>query len=385
MSITLVRRACLTRWAGLLMGASVGISAPLAATASSPTWGSWGPVSIGETAVASDGTIFTSDCGNARIYRVRSDGSLAVFAGSGPGGFDNGYSGDGGPALDAHFGCPVGLLFDPAGNLLIVDHLNDAIRKIDRRGIVTTIAGRGPLFTWSHGPWVPGPSGRTGDGGPATEAVLDAPWRIWLDPAGNLFIADRDHDAIRKVDRSGIITTVAGTGQRGYGGDGGQAILARIDRPLDMTTDPSGRLVIADENNARLRRVDARGVITTIGGTGKLGCTADGARATAVPIQNPESVRVLDDGTVIFGSVECHTIRAIRPDGTLVRFAGTGTDGCSGLDGGLAVQADLSAPSGLTLLRNGELLVGDGGCNVILRIDRQGRSHIVADATSAPG
>src|SRR5262245_14356412 len=382
MSRTLVRRAVIACVAGILVGASLIVAAAPAAVASTPTWGSFGPVSIGETAVGPDGTIYTTDCGNARIYRVRSDGSLAVFAGSGPGGFDNGYSGDGGPALEAHFGCPIGLQFDAAGDLLVGDHLNDVVRMIDPHGIVSTIAGRGPLFKWSHGPWIPGLGKKAGDGGPATGAILDAPVRLWLDPSGNLFIADRDHDAIRKVDPAGIITTVAGTGQRGYSGDGGPATLAKIDRPLDMTTERGGTLLIADENNARIRRVGTDGVITTVGGNGKLGCAADGSPAVDTPIQNTGSIGVMGDGTIIIASVECHSVRAIRPDGSLVRFAGTGSDGCSGLDGGLALEADLGAPLGLTILPNGEILMGDGGCNVILRIDLQRRIHVVADAAT---
>ena len=127
-------------------------------------------------------------------------GKVSVIAGTGPGGFLNGYTGDGGPALDAEFSCPTGLAFDRKGNLFVTDHLNNAIRRIDRAGIVTTVAGQGPYVP---GPWTPGVGERAGDGGPATLAVFDQPWGIAFDAHGNLLIADREHDAVRMVNTGG--------------------------------------------------------------------------------------------------------------------------------------------------------------------------------------
>ena len=198
MSTSLVQRALALATSTLIALTAAGLTAfanvPAAAASDPPaTWGTSGPVGFGDMAFGSDGSIYTPDCRNARIYRVLPDGTVTVFAGAGDGGFDNGYSGDGGPALAAHFGCPISVISDGSGGLLVTDHLNDVIRRIDSHGIVSTVAGTGPLSTWSHGAWVPGVGKHAGDGGPAIEAVFDAPWGIERDPGGRLFIADRDH------------------------------------------------------------------------------------------------------------------------------------------------------------------------------------------------
>ena len=321
MSTSFVRRALALATTSILALGAVA-AAPAAMTAHGwgshlpQTFGTFDVPGFGELVRGPDGAIYTSDCGNARIYRFDQRGHGSVFAGAGDGGFDNGYSGDGGPALLAHFGCPMGMVVDRTGALLVADHLNDVIRRIDRRGIVSTIAGVGPLYEGYDPGWTDGVGPAAGDGGPALKAGFDAPWGIELDLAGNLYIADRDHDAIRKVDTHGIISTLAGTGVRGYSGDGGQATSAMLDRPLDVAPAWGGVRYIADENNARIRRVDAFGRITTIGGTGELGCTGDGGPATAAPIQNPNSLDLGWDGTLYFSEAECNIVRAIRPDGT---------------------------------------------------------------------
>jgi hypothetical protein len=202
------------------------------------------PFAPGPVVVGPDGSLYTSDCYAARIYRVTAAGTISVFAGTGPGGFLNGYTGDGGPALNPEFSCPLGLAFDRVGNLFVADHGNNAIRRIDRSGIVTTVAGQGPYAT---GPWTPGVGKRAGDGGPATQAVLDSPVGIAFDSHGNLYIADREHEAIRMVDTNGIISTVAGTGVHGFSGDGGAAITAKLDRPVYAIPSPDGGFVIADQ------------------------------------------------------------------------------------------------------------------------------------------
>ncbi len=387
MSTPLVRRALALASATLVAFSTVAIL-PASATARSPfghppqTFGTFDVPGYGELVRGPDGAIYTSDCGNARIYRIDARGRLTVFAGAGPGGFDNGYSGDGGQALLAHFGCPMGLVFDAMGRLLVADHLNDVIRRIDQRGIVTTIAGVGPLFEGYDPGWVDGVGPEAGDGGPALKAKFDAPWGIELDARGDLYIADRDHDAIRMVDPRGIITTFAGTGVRGYSGDDGRATRAMLNRPLDVAPAWGGVRYIADENNSRIRRVDAFGRITTIGGTGELGCEGDGGPATAAPVQNPNSLDLGWDGSLYFTEAECNMVRAIRPDGTIVRIAGTGEDACVPVDGMRAKDTPLSGPSAGAIDTDGGLLVNTG-CNLIVRIDRRGVMHVVADATLA--
>jgi len=367
--------AALAIAASALMGA-----AWLPSNARSATTASFGPnpVTFTEIAVGSGGTIFASDCGNARIYRIRRQ-AITVFAGAGDGGFTNGYSGDGGPASEAHFGCPTGLLVDADGSVLVADHLNDVIRRIDSRGIVTTIVGSGPHFTWSKGPWVPGLKG-AGDGGPALSAWLDAPWDIVRGPDGSLFIADRDHDAVRRVRPDGTITTIAGTGQRGFGGDGGPAVDARLDRSLDVAFSGDSTF-IADENNARIRRVARDGTITTFAGTGRLGCDATGKAATDAPIQNPNAIAFLGDGSLLVTSEECHQVRRIGTDGTVHAFLGTGVDGCAGFDGP-AASAVLDTPGSVRVGGDGIAYVADSGCRVILSVDLNARVRVVADGSS---
>jgi len=353
------------------------ILVPATAAAADGSWGTYGAPEIASFTAMPDGSLLGVDCGNARIYRVSASGTVTVFAGAGPGDFGNGYSGDGGPAIDAHFGCPYGVVRDGDG-LLVTDHLNDAIRRIDRNGIITTIAGSGPLFKWSKGPWYPNVN-HAGDGGPAIEAWLDAPTAVHRDPAGNLLIADRDHDAIRRVDREGTITTVAGTGQRGYSGDGGPATAAKINRPLDVAPLANGAFLIADENNSRVRLVDPMGRISTIAGTGKLGCGGLAGPALAASLQNVRELAVAPDGSVVLSQGECHAVRVIRPDGTIQPVIGTGEDRCGAVEGGVAVSTQLSDPYGVGFALNGDVLVADGACLVVLRVDASGHVHIVAD------
>lgn len=352
--------------------------APQAVAADSGTFGTVDVPSIGDMVVMPDGSILGSDLGNSRIYRVSPSGAITVFAGAGGGGFDNGYSGDGGPAIDAHFVGIEGLTWAADGSLLAVDHINDVIRRIDANGIVSTVVGSGPLYKWYHSPWYPHLKG-TGDGGPALSAILDAPWGISADSAGNLYIADRDHDAIRRVDSSGTITTVAGTGQRGYGGDGGAATDAKLNRPGYVAFSADGGFFIADENNSRVRYVDPNGQISTFAGNGKLGCYGDGGPATAASLQNAGTLRVTPNGSLIVAQGECHEVRIIGPDGVIRQVVGNGIDACGEVEGALATSIAIDAPGGLAFDAHGQLLVSDPGCQVVFRIDGHGRIHIVAD------
>ena len=372
---------------GAAIAAIVILAAPAGAASASGSGGTFGTFdvpNIGMIVVAPDGSILGSDCGNARIYRISKTGTVSIFAGAGAGGFDNGYDGDGGPALDAHFGCITDLAWARDGSLIVVDHLNDVIRRIDAQGIVTTIAGSGPLFKWSHGFWRPGIK-HTGDGGAATDAILDAPWGIGVDAAGSLFIADRDHDAIRRVGTDGIMTTVAGTGQRGFKGDGGPATEAKLNRPGEVAFPAGGGLLIADENNSRIRRVDTSGRITTFAGTGALGCFGNGGPAVAASLQNVGSLLVLRDGSVVASQGECNQVRVIDAAGIIHPVLGNGTDACDVTEGASALSVAISAPGGLALDAKGNLLVAVPGCQQVLRIDGSGHVHVAADLRGLGG
>ena len=166
-----------------------------------------------------------------------------------------GYSGDGGPALDAEFHSIVDILFDDDGNLFIVDDGSHTVRMVDTDGVVTTVAGVGT-------------PGFSGDGGPATSAELNDPQSITLDSAGNLYVLDRGNARIRKVATSGVISTIAGNGTRGFSGDGGPAVEARFGAGGRMTVGPDGALYLADTQNHRVRRISSDGTIRTVAGTG---------------------------------------------------------------------------------------------------------------------
>ncbi len=219
------------------------------------------PQSPWSVAYDSSGNLVIADYEADRILSYTPSGAVSTIAGTE---HMPGNSGDGGPATQAKLGNPIDAIFDASGNLLISDVANHAIRKVDKNGIIATIAGTGT-------------AGFGGDGGPATKALLYRPYQITLDVAGNLYIADSTNQRIRKIDTNGIITTVAGNGQAGSTGDGGQAVAASLQFPHGVAVDGNGNLFIAQYGS--VRQVDSTGVITTIAGGGTLNPT-DGIPAT---------------------------------------------------------------------------------------------------------
>jgi sugar lactone lactonase YvrE len=195
----------------------------------------WDPRGV---AVDSDGNIYIADPGNYRIRKVDSSGNITTFAGNGT----PGYSGDGESATSAQLNNPNGIAVDSLGNIYIADQYNYRIRKVDSDGKITTIAGNGT-------------PGYSGDGGPATSAQLYNPSGVAVDSDGNIYIADNNNYRVRKVDSSGKITTFAGTGTAGYSGDGGPATLAQLNWPYGVAVDSVGNIYIADRSNNRIRKV----------------------------------------------------------------------------------------------------------------------------------
>jgi sugar lactone lactonase YvrE len=207
------------------------------------------------------GNLFIADSANNRIRKVDTNGIITSVAGSGPAGLNMGsYSGDGGQATTATLNYPSGAAVDDFGNLFIADNYNHRIRQITPDGVITTIAGTGA-------------ANFSGDGGAATSAGLNYPNAIAVDKIGNVFIADGNNYRIRKIDTNGIITTVAGSGPTGFGngsysGDGGPATNARLNTPTGVAVDANGNLFILDSVNFRIRKVDTSGIITTVAGNG---------------------------------------------------------------------------------------------------------------------
>jgi hypothetical protein len=234
----------------------------------------------GAAGVARDsaGNLFIADIGNEIIRKMGTNGVATIVAGNGIPSF----SGDGGAATNAGLSNPNAVAVDAFGNLYICDSANYRIRKVDTNGVITTVAGEGyGGFTTYNDDYIP-----------ATNALISQPYGICLDGAGNLFIADSGNYRIRKVDTNGTITTVAGTGNSGYNGDGQLATLRNLNYPTGVAVDVSNNLYIADNMNNRIRKVAVNGIITTVAGNGTSGYSGDGGLATSAKINNPFGVTV---------------------------------------------------------------------------------------------
>jgi DNA-binding beta-propeller fold protein YncE len=253
---------------------------------------------------------------------------------------------------------PYGLVIGPDRGLYFCDLDNQRIRRLDlRTRRTTTVAGNGE-------------KGYRGDRGLATDASLNMPHEIQFDSDGNLYIAERDNHVVRKVDaKTGIISTFAGTGVPGFSGDGGPATHAQLRQPHSIAVDPSGRLLICDIGNHRIRQVDfSSGTIDTYGGTGERQPTPDGAPVKSSPLNGPRTIAFDREGGLYLALREGNAIYRVRPEtSTIHHLAGTGEQGYSG-DGGPARFAKLAGPKGLAYA-GGRLYVADTENHVVRRID----------------
>lgn len=291
-----------------------------------------------------DGNVYLSDTGNHRIRKVSAEGTITSIAGTG----ESGYAGDGGAASTALLNQPTGLALDGSGHLFVADTGNSVVRRIDlTSGTISTIAGNGQ-------------DGFLGDGGPAVRAWLSFPSAVWLDTRGNLLIADTGNNRIRKVSASGVMTTIAGTGASTIDGDGGNAIEAALSEPSALTGDDDGNIYIADTGNHRIRRIDRSGIITTVAGNGVPGFTGDGGQAVAAELLSPGGVAVDADGILLISDTGNHRIRQVTPDGVISTVGGNGETAFAG-DGGPAGTATLASPTGLSVGTDGALLLADPG------------------------
>jgi len=220
-------------------------------------------------ALDSAGNLYIADSGNRRVRKVTSAGIISTIAGTGV----QGFSGDGGPATSAQLNTPASIIFS-AGNLYIADSSNQRIRRISSDGTITTVAGNGV-------------TGFSGDGGPATGASLAFPLGMAMDSGGNLYFADGNNNRVRRISPAGVITTVAGDGVGHFAGDQGPASSASLDVPEDVAFDGAGNLYIADAGNNRVRKVDSSGLISTLAGMGDNGFSGDGGPATEAMLNFP--------------------------------------------------------------------------------------------------
>ncbi len=242
---------------------------------------------------------------------------------------------------------PMGVAFDHSGNTYIADYENNVVRKVNASGIITTFAGSGR-----------GGYGYSGDGGPATAARLRYPFSVAVDTAGNVYIADYNNNAIRKVNTSGIISTVAGTGTYGYNGDLIPATSAKLNEPTTVVVDTSGNIYISDEYNYRVRKVNEAGIISTVAGNGILGFAGMGGPASAASISYPFRITLDRTGNLYIGDPGTYSIYKVDTAGTINVIAGTGTYGFTG-DGGPATAARMSYPTGLATDTAGNVYFSD--------------------------
>ncbi len=266
--------------------------------------------------------------------------------------------GDGGPATNASLIGPFDVALDGKGNYYITDGYHDLIRKVDAAGIITTVAGNGG-------------EGYNGDGIPATMAMLNRPIGLLVDHWGNIYFSDAFNHRVRKVDTTGIITTVAGNGNTVYNGDNIAAVSAAINDPHFLALDDSGNLFITEYEGRRIRKVNPSGIIATIAGTGIAGYSGDGGPATAANINMPYGI-VLDSGNIIFSDDQEDVVRNIDAAGIITTIAGDPVATTPG-DGGPATAARLNGPIGVALDAAGNLYIGDASYYRVRRVDRYTR------------
>ena len=361
------------------------------------------------------GNLFFADSGNGRIRKITTGGIITTVAGGG----DRVYNGnqpylvgDGGPATTANLSNPQDIAFDSGGNLYISDNGNARIRRVTPAGIISTVAGNGT-------------QNFSGDGGPATSASLSGPGGIVVDTIGNIFFVDTNNYRVRKITRSGIISTflgdilpssglfgpqdmtldssgnfiisdaiayriwkvtpagqvsvVAGCWRPGFSGDGGPATSASIAWPLGVAVDVNRNVIFADSGNKRVRKVTPAGIISTVAGTDKYGPVGDGGPALAASIGLPRSVARDASGNLYIADEDNDRIRKVTSDGTITTFAGGGKGSGSFFgDGGPATAAYIYRPKGMAFDGIGNLFVADNVNHRIRKITTSGIISTVA-------
>lgn len=287
------------------------------------------------------GNLFIADSGNGRVRKVTASGEILTVAGAG----NFGMFAEGVPATSGLLVTPVDLAYDASGNLWIADSQAARVRQVTSEGTIHTAAGTG----------LPGFNGA---GGPATSTHLSLPGGVAVDGAGNLYIADTNNHRIRKVTPTGVMSTIAGSGVRGYGGDGGPATSAMLDSPEGVAVDRDGNLYIADRRNHAIRKVSEQGVISTVAGTGIQGFAGDGGPATRAQLKFPSAVAVDETGNLYIADTQNNRIRKVTSSGVIRTIAGDGMQSFGG-DGGPALTAQLALPAGIAVDAAGNVYVAD--------------------------
>lgn len=290
--------------------------------------------------------------------------TIHTFAGTGAAG----YSGDGGPATQAQINNPFGVVRGPDGDIYFCTYSGQRIRKVTPDGKIHTVAGNGK-------------TGYTGDGGPALKASLNKPHEIRFDQNGDLYMTDMANHAIRKVNmKTGIISTVAGNGQRGHSGDGGPATKAKLNKPHSLQFGPDGHLYICDIGNHVIRRVNMKtGIITRFAGTGKPGPTPDRSKIKGTPLKGPRTIDFDSKGNLWLATREGNQVfRFDMKKKVIHHIAGTGKKGFSG-NGGPAKKATLSGPKGIAIDKAGNVYLADTESHTVRMVNmKTGKLELIA-------
>ncbi len=313
------------------------------------------------------GNIYIADGGNNVVRKVDTNGIITTYAGTYKAG---GFSGDNGPAVFATLNTPAGLAIDTFGNLFIADQGNKRIREVNTFGIITTYAGAGVGFITDT------------NGIPAKAAHLRTPCDVVFDKAGNLYIADIGNNVIRKVNAIGKTYTVAGNGTAGFGGDGGHADTSEINSPIGVCIDNKGNLFIADQGNYRIRKVDTFGVITTFAGNGIVGYSGDGSVAIGAEFNNLSGISSDSIGDIYISDAGNDYIRKIDTSGIITRFAGRLLSAGFSGDGGLDTSAKLNDPAGTTFDKHGNFYIADNLNNRVRKVNTAGNIYTFAGCNS---
>jgi DNA-binding beta-propeller fold protein YncE len=302
------------------------------------------------------GNMFIVEMTGQRVLQVDAKAVLTRLAGTGK----KGNEGDGGPALKAEFNGMHSLAVGPGGDVYVADTWNNRVRKIDAKtGTITAFAGTGD-------------KGFSGDGGPAARATFGGVYCLAFAPKGDrLYLADLDNRRIRMVDlKTGVVTTVAGNGDKGVPRDGADAVQAPLVDPRAVAVDGKGNVYILERSGNALRVVDAQGKIRTVAGTGKAGSAGDGGDARKAELNGPKHLCIDGHGDVLIADTENHLIRKYVPaTGTIVHVAGTGKRGSGGL-GGPAAKLELSQPHGVYAHPSGAIYIADSSNNRVLKIEQ---------------
>ncbi len=291
-----------------------------------------------------DGAFYFCEYTGQRIRRLCEDGIISTVAGTG----EAGYSGDGGSAMKATFNKPHELRFDAEGDLYVVDMVNNAVRKIDMKtGDISTVAGTGK-------------KGYDGDGGPATKAKLNQPHSIQFGPDGDLYLCDIGNNVIRRIEmKTGKISTVAGTGKPGDTPDGSPIKGTPLKGPRSIDFDGDGNLWLATREGNQVLKIDFKaGLIHHVAGTGKKGFTGNGGPAREATLSGPKGITVDAEGNVWLADCESHYIRMIDAlSGNIELIAGTGQKGNGTSSDPLACE--LARPHGVYADADGGVYIGD--------------------------